>query len=825
MHLLDVGQEKYGDAVLCEFGKTTVLIDGAHPGNYRRKGRHPSIPEQLDLLLGDRETHEVSLLVVSHAHQDHVGCLPRLVREDALRADAALLVHPDLGFPVGQDAFSDRPDVARRVAAALREEPLPPGTDAATLERFLEDAARLEDDYREMIASLRSAGTRVVQYDGRAQTVRTLEETFRKIGLKVLGPSRAQMRSCADAIEGIVTDALATLSDLADADASADAVALYRRMLGDGADAMADAERNGAAVNLQSIVTRFRHGGRRFLFAGDMQFVSGAPSATVERELEALVAGIAREAPYDFVKLSHHGSSNSFSDEILDGLKGTRYFGICAGEDSTAHPDRIVLGLLDVAPGARWARTDRNGLSTFTYGSSGAPRIDVARGDKSDPEPNSDLTVETALARPGGAPERMLVPPGSLVEVRTRVEGPRTTVTIDVAPSGVALPPPPRIGPPIAAPVLEFGPGRLPGPLPRLRIAGGRRLDLLVVTSRTALAANIGVAEADHALRAIRDAGLQLIDDVPGGAGNPDPIVSRVRDRLRARPRTAGVLLLGGYDVVPSHRVDCIPEDLRARVGPNRDADDFVVWSDDPYGDLDGDRLPELPVSRIPDGRSAALVFAALQADGRSVGIDRVGLRNRLRPFAENVFASGGLLASRPTTFDARPPYDLTADRTYLMLHGDYADGATFRGEEDEYPVAMTVANVPSRSGPVVLAGCCWGALPVDQPAGRVRSAELPNAAKTPDGSIALMYLMRGASAFVGCTGSHYSPEPPGRYYGGPLHAAFWRRIAAADPPALALLRAKEEFGQGMPHGQSTVRSVAIEYKIFRVFTCLGLGW
>ncbi|MDI3288205.1 hypothetical protein [Polyangium sp. 15x6] len=35
--LLDVGAEQYGDAVLCRFGGISVLIDGAHPGDARRK--------------------------------------------------------------------------------------------------------------------------------------------------------------------------------------------------------------------------------------------------------------------------------------------------------------------------------------------------------------------------------------------------------------------------------------------------------------------------------------------------------------------------------------------------------------------------------------------------------------------------------------------------------------------------------------------------------------------------------------------------------------------------------------------------------------------
>lgn len=85
---------------------------------------------------------------------------------------------------------------------------------------------------------------------------------------------------------------------------------------------------------------------------------------------------------------------------------------------------------------------------------------------------------------------------------------------------------------------------------------------------------------------------------------------------------------------------------------------------------------------------------------------------------------------------------------------------------------------------------------------------------------------MAGATAFVGCTGSHYSPkDPPFHYFGGPMHEAFWERCLAGTPPARALLDAKWHYASYMPHGQSKPALAAIEYKILREFTCLGLGW
>ena len=812
VHLLDVGKQKYGDAILCRFGKISVLIDGAHPPNWRREGKHPSIHEQLDKFLGTKQTHEVSLLIISHAHQDHIGCLPKLVRDGVVRAERVLLVHPDLAFPAAAtDAIDAASDAARGVARALREEPLPPDTDRATLDQFLSDAANLEDDYREMIATLRKTG-KVVQYRGRPSDVSAIEKPFASIGLKLLGPSSKQLRACADAMVGATHDAVRASAD-ATRDSPLDAVDLYQRLI--AIDSL-DASRAGAAVNLQSLVTRFRYGGRKLLFSGDLQFVSGASDDTIETETAKLLAAVKKDGPYDFVKVGHHGSENAFDQAVMDALGGAKDFGICAGEDSTAHPNRSVLDMLDAAAGVKWARTDRNGQSTFSYTSAKRPTISVTEGNDSDPQPNSDQVTEVAVG--AGAPQRIEAG-SSVVEVTTTMSGARTTVTVDVKPRTPVSPP---------------RPGDLvSGPLPTLRVGAGRDLRaLLVLTSRDALADNIGVLQAQHALGAVRAAGLAVIDDLPRGTDDPGGAAGRVRDYARRNPGIRGVILLGGYDVVPSQRVDCLPPDVRSKNTPNDDPDDFVVWSDDVYGELGGDPLPELPVSRIPDGHDARVVFAALSASGPAARAPHGGIRNVMRPFADIVYrgiAGRGakLLSSKPTMFDDRPPYDLAAERVYLMLHGDYVDGRRFRGEDgDERPVAMDVTNVPEQSGVVALAGCCWGALPVDQPAGRLGVNEKVIAHKGADGSIALTFLLRGARAFVGCTGAHYSPDVrPYGFYGQPMHEAFWRNYGAGKPPAEALLGAKREYAGGMPHGRNTPGSLAIEFKILRTFTCLGLGW
>lgn len=409
----------------------------------------------------------------------------------------------------------------------------------------------------------------------------------------------------------------------------------------------------------------------------------------------------------------------------------------------------------------------------------------------------------------------------NVVEVHTWVPhtDTRVTVTIDVAPRGQAATPDESGRPEIAAP----DPSR-PGPIRSLP-------NLLFVTSRDELADNITPAEATSLLAAMRAAGLRVFDAVPAGTTDAAQVAALIQPQLR-QPGLEGVVLLGGYDVVPSQRLDVLDPALRSALqGTARrtiEEDDYVVWCDDVYGDRDG--MAALPVSRIPDARSPRLLHTALQSTPQRQGVVRSGVRNSARPFADPIFLNlpgqTQLLASAPTLATQQPPYNLAAERVYLMLHGRAEDATRFWGEDNGlYPEALNIGNVPQLDGAVVLSGCCWGALTVEKPAAQAPRGQ-PVAPRTVAASIALSTLAKGASAFVGCTGAHYSPvEQPYDYYGGPFHAAFWTRYDAGSPPARALFEAKQDYLAGIPHRFNDRPSVGRELKILRQFTCLGLGW
>lgn len=353
---------------------------------------------------------------------------------------------------------------------------------------------------------------------------------------------------------------------------------------------------------------------------------------------------------------------------------------------------------------------------------------------------------------------------------------------------------------------------------------------LLFVTARPALARNIGVAAAEHVIERLTDRTSGHVLDL-GRRSRAAASVDRVRIGLVGNGPFDGVVIVGGYDVVPALRLDCLGPKLRLAIPESPDPDDFIVWSDDAYGDVDGDGLPELPVSRVPDAYSAALLSKILAAPANPP-TNRSGLRNIKRAYADAIFGdlpgSAAMETSEHVVHDQRPPIDLRGGAVYVVLHGRDDDGSEQFGESgDATLTALTTANVHTPAdGTVVLNSSCWGGLIACTTAFRSRNSGHVRQ-RTPATSIALAFLAKGARAYIAPTGSHYSPvETPYDYNGGPLHQAFWKRLLAGAPPAKALHDAKYlDFAPLIPHGQSGTVAQACESKVLREFTCLGVGW
>lgn len=866
VHLLDMGAKKYGDCIVCRIGAKVILIDGGHPGDQTRS--HPdyrSIPEQLEEILDKPSPWQVDLLVVTHTHQDHIGCLPHLVAHGQLTAKWVLAADEELGWGEveGVDAplLADAPQPVRQVFALLREE-APSFASPAELEAFASDAVKMRDRYTAMLKKLKDGGATVVRY-GKDDPA-ALVTAFKSTGLKILGPTREHLKACALEIASLGRDAADAAAARLEQDVSLDVAALYQEIRGereDAAGADSEAFSIGAAINDQSVVLSFESPGRRVLLTGDMQFADPG-FQSLEASMGKLRQKVAK-APYDLVKLAHHGARNAVDADFLAESQANLFL-ISGGYGSSKHPHPSTLTTLTSTPDITWYRTDRNGLISVDLAAQDL-EVEWERGETNESGKNQDakdfLAEEEAPAPAGQepapeAPQLAVASPpagsaapasGEFVEVTTRIPHRRTKVviTIEVDPPAAVAPPLPTVpskprraedsqppSPPGAA--AAVGAATSDG----LRIGGGRDdlPPLLFATDPKALVDNLGREEARAVCKALEDSGHTVVFDdfrkmAPSKAG------VQIRTALDSAT-VKGIVLVGGYDVIPPDSVDVLSAAHRRAVDPRYDPDRFLVWSDDFYGDLDDDDFPELPVSRIPDGRFAPLLRTALAATLVRPPKRRAGLRNLKRPFAEDIYSGlpgdAPLLISHPTTAQSIEQEYFASEAIYLMLHGRASNARMFLGatEEEELTEAFDLRNIRPCPGAVVFTGCCWGALIVETTAWSHNLGD-GFAPRAPESSLALAFLNSGANAFVGCTGVHYSPRiAPYEYASGPLHRAFWKHLTTDGlRPAEALLAAKRTYLKGMPYPNPIPgedpgpAAAAVEKKLLCQFTCLGLGW
>jgi beta-lactamase superfamily II metal-dependent hydrolase len=838
-----MGRTKYGDCILVQSADKTILIDGGHPGDYKDRDDRPSIPSQLEKVLGHEAPFHFDLLVVTHCHQDHIGCLPYLVANDIITCDRALVADEKLGFGLDDGGQGDARLAAvgpriRNLVAALSEEDHA-NLRGAELEEFLADAASLQDNYNSMLRTL-GRNVDVVRYRqgslAEQRAVTRLVADMSATELRFFGPTAAQLVHCAEVIQRASGDAVEMLADMGDpSETLGETYLRVLRSVSDESDAIH--HEVGWAKNCQSIVMAFGPEGERVLLPGDMQFAEpGIPA--IDNLVQELRSTVSAGGPYIFVKTPHHTSHNGTNEEILGEWGWPPLLGHSGGYNDPTHPFPKTLALLKTLLRQHeftYARTDRNGLVTVDPV---GHEISGERNRLNDFTPNvaRDAAIAAQPARSEEeASARTIIATAAdrFVEI-TFVRIPYATGQVSVDNHRIEIAraesaEPSRIAPVAAEsastsmeqPVVPRS--NDPGPTPRRNVlAGGRVLPKLVfVTDPDRLRRNIG-EDADHALALVRQGGHRVV------AGAAPTLIAATRTALQD-VTIEGVVLLGGYDVVPSQRVDVLGPDLRTRMTSSliaRDPDGFVVWSDDAYGDRDADLMPEVPVSRIPDARLGSLLLGVLTAPavGRA---GKFGLRNRERPFAEPIYASipgnDPIQISEPQGPSAAQRDAAARIHVYFMLHGDYRNSTTFWGESDDGATpAIDVPSLPSANIGVAFAGCCWGALTVSEPAFLAGTEPTPRMVER---SIALSLLRAGAQAFVGATGVHYSPGDTGGFFGGPLHAAFWDEIRKGRAPAPALFNARRSYLLEIPHGRTALWNLAVERKLYKEFTCLGLGW
>ncbi len=105
IQILDVGTKQYGDCIIVTHEGKIIMIDGAHPGD------QDLVSKQIEQIIEQEPPFEIDLLVVTHCHLDHIGCLPKLIKDGTIIPKKALVSDENLGFGKTDDGIgpSDAP--------------------------------------------------------------------------------------------------------------------------------------------------------------------------------------------------------------------------------------------------------------------------------------------------------------------------------------------------------------------------------------------------------------------------------------------------------------------------------------------------------------------------------------------------------------------------------------------------------------------------------------------------------------------------------------------------------------------------------------------
>jgi hypothetical protein len=380
------------------------------------------------------------------------------------------------------------------------------------------------------------------------------------------------------------------------------------------------------------------------------------------------------------------------------------------------------------------------------------------------------------------------------------------------------------------------------------KLGGGRKLpQLLFVTHKNRLSEKIGLNECNQILSLITDAKMPLCmlssesSDIIDCVRNVAEFLHKVQNEQEIK----GVVLLGGHTVVPSGIRTVLDPDLLLQVyrlgvtepDPN---DNFVVWSDDCYGNLPNIskspnsvffELPELAVSRIPDGQSFDLMLAALTANYDPQLTFSIGLSS-----AEFLYPLEMLSLSMPNFskhkfwfYENKPcslplPANLTGKNCHIVLHGQSDLGFYFMGTNRTF---LDVSDVQKSQLKIIHASSCWGGIIVNDTAYIASIGRAMLNERTSADAISLQFLQRGAIAFVGCTADNLAPTDTEHWFcfSAPFDFFFWKNIAIGLSPAQAVLDAKRLYALGIPYIPNDLLACAKEMKILQSYTCLGLGW
>jgi len=242
-------------------------------------------------------------------------------------------------------------------------------------------------------------------------------------------------------------------------------------------------------------------------------------------------------------------------------------------------------------------------------------------------------------------------------------------------------------------------------------------------------------------------------------------------------------ILLGGDRLIPFYRIK----------NPAYDGDEFV-FSDNPYASIDKNfLLPERSISRIPDGNDLDFFTATIDK------LDRKDIKKHSFGYTAFVWkeaAKAVYSILHGDKINVCPPKTHKSIRIkdsttffYFNLHGSDTSPNWYGQKGESYPIALTPSNINKlelKNG-IVVSEACYGAYIIE---------------KNKDTSIALKFLERGSSIFLGSTTIAYGPYTPPSSEADLLSRYFLKEILRGTPAGFALVKAKHRFFKYMMESQ-----------------------
>jgi len=290
---------------------------------------------------------------------------------------------------------------------------------------------------------------------------------------------------------------------------------------------------------------------------------------------------------------------------------------------------------------------------------------------------------------------------------------------------------------------------------------------------------------------------------------DPKKYIATIDEIIKKKFSTSSyscILFLGGQDVVPMAE---LPNPMLRLRNENGDLiDEDTLYTDDVYGDFDGDTIPDVPVARLPDGKS----FATMEGQLRGTSAPSSGameLYNKPWTGAKAI----GLQIKASRIDSVAPTKDAKLDANlkyyYFIIHGSKDKGVWSGEGKNALGWTLSVDGLLAQDAVargIVVSSACYAAYMINETSAK---------------DIGLHFMESGARAYIGATGLNYAFVPlwdPQACLGttsGRMASLIFSNCELGQDPLLAYFNAKREFARGLTDGDSYNHKILHETNYF----------